>query len=115
MVCGADSVGVTVKRASMSCSTPSQMWGSLSLPRFLFKGGSLTLMYMASLMVLVMPCDSLSHYGEFFQFDEVSCSLGMVKDGGGALRCFLYHSPKFLPVSPMYSMVHSSCHICIYR
>ena len=44
----------------MSYSTSSQMWGSCYLLRFLFKGGSLTLMNIASLMVvLVKPCGSL--------------------------------------------------------
>ena len=47
-------------RASVSYSTPSQMCGSWYLPRFLLRGGSLTLMNMASFMVLVMPWDSLS-------------------------------------------------------
>ena len=35
------------------------MWGSWYLPRFLFKGGPLTLMTIASLMVLGKPCGSL--------------------------------------------------------
>ena len=52
--------GVTRWRAGMSCSTSSQLCASWYLPRFLFRGGSLTLMNMASLMVLVMPWDSLS-------------------------------------------------------
>ena len=46
-------------RAGMYYSTSSQMWGSWYLPRFLFKGQSLTLMNIASLMVLVKPCVSL--------------------------------------------------------
>ena len=52
--------GITIDRASMSCSTSSQMCGSWYLPRFLFRGGLLTLMNMASFMVLVIPWDSLS-------------------------------------------------------
>ena len=45
-------------RASVPCSTSSKMWHSWYLPRFLFLGGSLTLMNIASLMVLVKPCCS---------------------------------------------------------
>ena len=44
----------------MSCSTSSQICGSWYLPRFLFRDGSLTLMNMASFMVLVKLWDSLS-------------------------------------------------------
>ena len=40
--------------------TSLQMWNSWNLPMFLLKNGSLTLMCMASLMVLVMLCTSLS-------------------------------------------------------
>ena len=43
----------------MSCSTSSKIWDSWYLPRFLFNGGSLTLMYIASLMVLVKPGGSM--------------------------------------------------------
>ena len=43
-------------KAAVSCRTSSQMWGSCNLPRFLLRDGSLTLMNIASLMVLVMLC-----------------------------------------------------------
>ena len=47
-----------------------------------------------------------SHYGEVVQCDDVSCGLGnRQRWGERALKCSLYLSPKFLPVSPMYSMV----------
>ena len=42
------------------CSTLSDMCGSWYFPRFLLRYGSFTQMYIASSMVLVTPCDSLS-------------------------------------------------------
>ena len=78
------------------------MCGSWCLPGFLFRGGSLTLIDMACLMVLVMPWDSLSILEKL---SSLTCSFRMVKDGGGALRCSLYLSPKFLLISPMYSII----------
>ena len=42
------------------CKTWSQMCGSWYLPKFLLSEGSLTHMYIASLMFMVPPCGSLS-------------------------------------------------------
>ena len=42
-----------------SYRTLSQMWGSWNLAMFLSRDGSLTLIYMTSLMVLVILCTSL--------------------------------------------------------
>ena len=106
-VCGVDGVLDHCKRRSnMSYSTPSQMWGSWYLLSFLGKVGSLTLMFMASLMVLVIPYDSLSIMNKCSNLMKCSAVWEWPKMGEGALRCSLNLSPKFLPVSPMYSMVH---------
>ena len=78
------------QRAGMSCSTSSQMWGSWYLPSFLVKEGSLTLMYMASLMVLVMPCDSLFIMEKFSSLVKCSVVLNGQRWGIG---------PKMLLVS----------------
>ena len=86
------------------------MWGSWYLLRFLFNGGeSLTLMYMASLVVLVMPCDFLPTMEKLSSLMMCPAVLEWSKMEEGALRCSLYLSPTFLPVSPMYSMVHPGC------
>ena len=86
-------------------STWSQTCGSWNFPTFLLKDGSLTLMYMASLMFLVSPCASLST-----MVKHSGLSRGPVVDvckcmGEGALRCSLYLSPSVLPDSPMYCPV----------
>ena len=67
------------QKASISCSTPSQMCGSWYMPRFLFRG-VLTLMNMPSLMVLVTPWDPI-HYGEVVKFDCMTYDVDMVIDG----------------------------------
>ena len=74
-------------------------------PKFLFKEGSLTLMYMASLMFLAKPCDSLSTMEK-----HSGLTGGPVADvcryvGKGAFRCSFYLSPSVLPDSPMYCSV----------
>ena len=68
-------------KACMSCNTPSHMCGSWFLPRFLFRGGSLT---------AVHPI----HYGEVIQLDGMPWSLGMVRDWGGSPEMFLEPVPK---------------------
>ena len=83
----------------------SQMWNSWYLPRFLFKSGALTLMNIASLMVLVKPCDSLPIMEKLSNVMLYPVVWKCLKMGEGVLRCFLYLSPKLLPVSPMYSML----------
>ena len=97
--------GYCKQRASMSSSTPSHMWGSWYLPRFLFNGESWTLMYMASLMVLVMPCNSLPSMEKLSSLMTCPVVWEWSKMGEG-LEMLLVPSPKFLTVSPMYSMVH---------
>ena len=84
-------------RASMSCSTSSQMYGSWYC-MFLLRERSLTLMTMASSMALVTIWDSLSMV-EKLQFDGKTCGVDMVLVRGGALnvpctcsqRSFLSH------------------------
>ena len=89
----------------VSFSTWCHIGGSWNFPKFLFREGSLTLMYMASLMFLVNPCVSLStmekHSGLTRCPDVVVCRCM----GEGALRCSLYLSPSVLPDSPMYCSV----------
>ena len=67
------------QRAGRSCSTPSPMWGSWYLPRLLFRGTAINRyvhgLFIGSSDALWFP----AHYG-VFQFDDVFCSLGMVKD-----------------------------------
>ena len=60
-------------------------------------GGSLTLINIASFMVLVMLLDSLHTMKKLPNL----MAWPMVKMGEGTLRCSLYLSPKVLPVSPI--------------
>ena len=73
----------------VSFSTWSQTCGSWNFPKFLFNDGSLTLMYMASLMFLVSPCASLSttvkHSG--LTGCPVVDVFKWMGEGEGALRC----------------------------
>ena len=98
----------------VSLSTWYHTWGSWNFPRFLFKEGSLTLMYIASFMFLAMPCASLStiekHSGlTGCPVEEVCRCIGE-----GALRCSLYLSPKVLPDYPIYSSVQFIVgHLCL--
>ena len=89
----------------VSLSTWSHTCGSWNLPTFLFKEGSLTLMYMASLMFLANPSASLStmekHSGLTGCPVEDVCRCM----DEGALRCSLYLSPRVLHNSPMYYSV----------
>ena len=87
-------------RAGMSCNTPSQMCGSWYLSRFLFKGGSLTWMYMASLMVLVMPWDSLSTSDKLSSLMECPVVWEWWKMVGGSHDRFLVPVPKISACFP---------------
>ena len=77
-------------KARVSCRTTAQMCGSWNFPRFLLRDGSLTLMNMASLMVLVMLWTSLPEKLPTLMPcpEDWACSYM----GEGALRCSL--SPK---------------------
>ena len=82
-------------RAGMSCSTLSQMWASWYLCRFLFKGGSLTLMNIASLMVLGKPCDSLSTMEKMSNVMLCPVVLEVIKEQRGGPEMF------FVPFTKM--------------
>ena len=59
--------------------------------------------------LLYGPVDVLGfpiHYGKVVKSGGRACGVGMVMDGEGTLRCYLYLFPKFLPVLPIYSIVH---------
>ena len=66
---------------SVSCRTSSQLWSSWNLPRFLLRDGSLTIMNIASLMVLVMLCTSLPKYGETVHIDAMPWGTMMFING----------------------------------
>ena len=89
----------------VSFNTWSHTCSSRNFPKFLFKEGSLTLMYMAALMFLAKPCDSLSTMEKHSGL--TGCPVADVCRcmGEGALRCSLYLSPSVLPDSPMYCSV----------
>ena len=98
--------GVRVHCKWRASNTPSQMWGSWHLPRFLFNGWLLTLIHMASFMVLVMLCDSVSTIEKLSNLMMCPVVWEWQNIGEGALRYSFNLSPKFPPVSPIYSMVH---------
>ena len=93
--------GYCKQQAGVSCSTFSQMWGSWYLPKFLLKGGSLTPMNIASLMVLVKHCGSLSTMEKLSNVMLCPGVWKLLKMGEEILRCSLYLLPKCLPVFPM--------------
>ena len=74
----------------------------LVLPKFLFKEGSLALMNMASLMFLVVPCESL--WNMLKQSGPIGCPVELIHwwMGDRAMRCSLSLSPNALPISPIY-------------
>ena len=66
--------------------TSSHMWGNWNLPKFLLRAGTLSLMCMASLMILLMLC---AHYGEGVNNGVMTCAVGMVIDVESGPRCSL--------------------------
>ena len=78
----------------VSCSTWSQTCGSWNLPRFLLSEGSLILMYLASLMFLVKPWDSLSTMEN--QSGLIGCHVGggMKMNRWWCFKMFLESVPK---------------------
>ena len=89
----------------VSFSTWSQTCGIWNFPKFLFNDGSLTLMYMASLMFLVSICASLSTMVKYSGLTGCPVVEVCMCMGEGVLRCSLYLSPRVLPDSPMYCSV----------
>ena len=95
--------------------TLSHICGRWYLPMFLFRDGLLTLIYRASLMVLMRFWSSpptilkLSMVTVWPEMWKWSCI------GEGGLRCSLNLSAKFLADSPMYSSSHSTLsHLYLY-
>ena len=93
----------------LSWSTSSHRWGSWYLPRFLLRDGSLAQMYIASLMVLLMPCHSLPTMVK--NSKSMGCPVVWLWwcIGDGALRCFFKLSQNDLPVYPIYSSRQVLC------
>ena len=83
-------------RTWVSWRTSSQMLGSWNLPIFLLRDGSLTLMYMATLMVLVILCISIPTMEKFFTVMQRLKALTWSYMGAGAHRCSLNLSLKDL-------------------
>ena len=69
--------------------TSSQICGRWYLPMFLLRDGSLTLIYRASLTVLVRFWSSLPHYFKIFYTDFVTSGVIVVKYGEWGLLKFL--------------------------
>ena len=81
---GGDVCGYFRSNKGVSCRTSSHICGSWYFSVFLLRDWSLTQIYMASLMVLVMPCASLLMMCEAIHTGKMSCSLAMLVDGGGS-------------------------------
>ena len=85
------------------------MCESWYFPKFLLSEGSLTQMYIASLMFLVIPCGSLSTIVKHSGLTGCPVELLQWWIGDGALRYSLSLSPKVLPDSPIYSSRQLMC------
>ena len=84
------SEGVSFKIWSHTC-------GNWNFPKFLFKESSLTLMYMASLMFLAKPCDSLSTMEKHSWLTGYPVTDVCRYMGEGAFRCpCICHQVSFL-------------------
>ena len=88
--------------------TSSQTCGRWYLPTFLFRDESLTLMYRASLIVLIRFRSSLPTMLKLLMVTLWPVMLLWSYMGEGAFRCSLNLSPKVLEESPMYSSSHST-------
>ena len=89
-----------ILRSGMLNKTLSILWWRLYLPIFGLCVGLLTLIYIASFIVLAMPWSSLSI---MLKFSGVVLSPVWVLCtwmGEGSFRCSLYLSPRVLDVSP---------------
>ena len=91
-------------RAGVLDRTSSQMWDNWNLPIFLLRDGSLTLMYMVSLTVLVMLCDSLPTMEKLSPQDVITSGVGMVIDGGRGPKMFPQPFPKG-PYRSLYALL----------
>ena len=94
--------------AGVSCRTSSQIWGRWNLLRFLLRYGSLTLMNIASLMILAVLCTSLPTMEKCAHWCTVLKCCHVCIWGRGPWDVPLHLSPKVLPDSSMYSSSQSS-------
>ena len=101
--------------AGVSCRTSYLMWGSRNLFRILLRDGSLTLMNIASSMVLVMLCTSLPTMERLSILMWCPVVLPCLYMFEGTLRCSLSLSSKDLPDSPVYSSLQPVWCIWSYR
>ena len=93
----------------VSWSTSSHIWGGMYFPRFLLRDGSLTLMYTASLIVLVTTCDSLPTMVKHSSLTGCPLVWMWWCIGEQALRCSFNLYKNDLPDSPMYSSWQLLC------
>ena len=95
-------------------NTSSQICGSWYLPMFLLRDGSLTLISMASLMVLAMLWSSLPTMLKLSRDTSWPVMLKWSCIGDGALMCSLNLSANVLPDFPIYSSSKSTLpHLCL--
>ena len=85
----------------------SHICGRLYFPMFLFRVGLLTLINMASCMVLAKLFSSLPMILKLFIDVIWPLVFWCVNIGEGFFKCSLYLSPKVLPLSPIYSLSQS--------
>ena len=89
-------------------NTSSQICGIWYLPIFLFRDGSLTLIRIASLMVLAMLWSSLPTMLKLSRDTSWPVMLKWSCMGDGSLICSLNLSANVLPESPIYSTLQST-------
>ena len=101
--------------SGMLSRTSSQICGRWYLPILLFRDGLLTLIYKASLMVLMRFWSSLPNMEKLSKVTGWPEVLRWSFIGEGALRCSLNLSSKFLADSPIYSSSQSTLsHLYLY-
>ena len=101
----------------MFSRTSSHRWGKWNLPMFLLRGGSLTLMSMASFMALVVLCTYLPIMEKLFTLTH---DVGMVIDGRRGPKVFpksfpkgSFRSPYVLLVTIQFVTLHLYLHITL--
>ena len=93
--------------SEVSTRTSSQTCGRWYLPTFLFRDGSLTLIYRASFIVLIWFKSSLPIILKLLMVTLWPLMLLWSYMGEGGFRCSLNLSPKVLEDSPIYSSSQS--------
>ena len=76
-------------RSGLFNKTSSHMWDNCYFPMFPLSDGSLTLTYMASLVVLAKLCASLMTMEKLFPVVMVTCGVGMVINGERCPKMFI--------------------------